>query len=69
MAQKMVKLIVFGLLFLLSAGLYFLALLAMKSFGEEELVLLEAGMKRARIPTEHIARARAFFECRWSDVL
>jgi len=63
--QKMVKFIMFGLLFLLSVLIYFIALLALKSFGEEEIGLLETGLRRLRVSENHVATTRKFLEGRW----
>ncbi len=54
MMQKMLKLIVFGVLFLVSCGLYFGILIASRSFGKEELEIVHKGMRRMKIPEKYI---------------
>jgi len=68
LVQKMIKLVMFGLLFLLSVFIYFIALLALKSFGEEEISLLEAALRKARIPENYISTIRNFLEAKWFKV-
>lgn len=63
--QKLVKFVIFGLLFLVACFVYFILLFALKTFGAEELDILEAAMRKARVPDRYIAFTRAFFEARW----
>ncbi len=68
LAQKIVKFMVFGLLFLFSVLVYFIALLLLKSFGEEEITLLEAGLRKARIPEKYVSWSRSFLEAKWLKI-
>jgi len=63
--QQLVKLAIFGLLFLFSVLVYLIALLLLKSFGEEEITLLEAGLRRARVPEKYVSWSRIFLEAKW----
>jgi O-antigen/teichoic acid export membrane protein len=63
--QKLIKLTIFGLLFLLSVTIYFTLLLLLKSFAEEEISVLEAALRRAKIPDKYIAYVRVFLEAKW----
>ena len=68
LVQKMIKFVMFGLLFLLSVFIYFVALLMLKSFGEEEILLLEAGLKKAKVPESYILFIRKFLEGKWLKI-
>jgi O-antigen/teichoic acid export membrane protein len=63
--HKMAKFVIFGLLFIFAVLLYFIALLLLKSFGEEEISLLEAGLRRAKIPSRYIEFSRNLLEAKW----
>ncbi len=64
-AQKMVKLAVFGILFGLSCAIYFFSLLALRSFGEDEIEVLEAGLKKIKVPEKYIKLARGILEAKY----
>ncbi|MEM3432478.1 MAG: flippase [Candidatus Bilamarchaeaceae archaeon] len=52
---KFVKLIFFGLLFLLSSVIYFVLLILSRSFGKEEVIIVQKAMRRLKIPDNYIA--------------
>lgn len=64
-AQKMVKLAIFGVLFLVSCVVYFLALLGLRAFGKEEISLLEAGLKKVKVPEKYIKLVRTLLEAKY----
>jgi len=47
---KSLRLIVFGILFLVAGALYFASLFLLRSFHEEDVSMLSAAMRRARLP-------------------
>jgi len=63
--QKLVKLVIFGLLFLVACFVYFVLLFVLKTFGKEELDILEAALRKARVPEKYISIIRNFFEAKW----
>ena len=65
MRQFFVIVSIFGLLFILAVLLYFIALLLLRSFGEEEISLLGAGLRRAKIPDRYIEFSRNLLEAKW----
>jgi len=67
-AQELVKLIIFGLFFLLSVFIYFITLLFLKSFGEEEISLLAAGLRKVGVPERYINWCCAFLEVKWLKI-
>jgi O-antigen/teichoic acid export membrane protein len=52
-AQKLVKLIVFGALFLVSCIMYFIAMLTLRVFSSDEIEILDAGLKRIGVPERY----------------
>ncbi len=64
-AQKATKLVLFLLLFAFSALVYFFTLLVLKSFGEDEITILEAGLRRAKVPAKYIIFVRQFLEANY----
>ncbi|MFA5049548.1 MAG: flippase [Candidatus Micrarchaeia archaeon] len=64
-AQKMVKLSVFGVLFGLSCVIYFFSLLILRAFGEDEIEVLEAGLRKIKVPEKYIKLARGILEAKY----
>lgn len=64
-AQKAAKLLAFGISFLVSVALYFLALLLLRAFGPEELDTMEAALRKAKVPDAYILKARGILEAKW----
>ncbi|MFH1221612.1 MAG: polysaccharide biosynthesis C-terminal domain-containing protein, partial [Candidatus Micrarchaeota archaeon] len=54
MMQKILKLIVFGVLFIVACTFYFGILIVSRSFGKEELDIIHKGMRRMKIPEKYI---------------
>lgn len=63
--QKIIKLMILGILFLVSCVVYFLALLGLRSFGEDEIDLLEKGLRKIRIPEKYINSVRTILEAKY----
>ncbi len=63
--QKVMKLMILGILFLVSSTVYFLALLGLRSFGEDEIDLLEKGLRKIRIPENYIKLSRTVLEAKY----
>jgi len=65
LSQKMIKFVAFGLMFVLAVFIYFIALLLFKSFEEDELSIMEAALRKAKVPQQYISFMRSFLEARW----
>jgi len=51
--QKVLKLIIFGILFIVACCLYFGFLIASRSFGREELEIVHKAMRRLKVPEKY----------------
>jgi O-antigen/teichoic acid export membrane protein len=61
MASKVLHLGIFGALFLISGALYLVALFLLRTFTEEDINLLAAAMRKAKIPEYWIETISKFF--------
>lgn len=60
--QKLVKLFALGVLFLLSTGVFFIALAALKAFREEDAAVVSSGLKRLMLPEQAVLLAERLME-------
>lgn len=63
--QKVVKLTIFGTLFLLCCAVYFLILLASKLFGEDEIKILDAVLRKGKVPEKYREQVIAVLEAKY----
>ncbi len=63
--SKLVKLAIFGIMFFLTTALYLALLIVSRSFSDDELTLLEKGLRKARIPAKYIKWAVRVFSGRF----
>lgn len=67
MLQKVIRLLIFGLLFILVSLMYFIVLLVLKILGTEEITLLQSALRRAKVPEKYIAYVGALLKLRSSN--
>jgi len=63
--RNIIALVMFGFLFLLSVLVYLVILLLLKSLEKEELSVLEAGLRKARVPDKYNEMLISFLEAKW----
>src|SRR3989344_1471817 len=56
-AQKILKLLIFGLLFLVVSMAYFMALLVFRVLGKEEIIVFQGALRRAKVPEKYVQYA------------
>lgn len=52
--NKLIKLVILGVLFIFSCAVYAIALVLLKAFAKEDFALFSAGLRKARVPNEFV---------------
>lgn len=63
--QKIVKLTIFGIIFGIASSIYLFTLILLRSFGKEEIEILEAGLRKAKIPNSYIKITKEILEAKY----
>ncbi|MBN2478074.1 flippase [Candidatus Micrarchaeota archaeon] len=63
--QKLFRLFIFGVLFVLASIIYFITLLLLKVFSSDDILILGAGLKKIKVPEEIICRINGILEAKW----
>ncbi|MFH2106802.1 MAG: flippase [Candidatus Micrarchaeota archaeon] len=63
--EKMIKLIAFGALFGFACLIYFACLLALRTFGADEIDMFESGLKKAKVPESWRKKIRTMLEAKY----
>ena len=63
--QKVIKLAIFGILFIVTSFVYFVILLGLKAFGKDEIDILDAALRKGRIPEKYRGHIKKILEAEY----